>query len=66
MFCNYAKEFLSQHNVPFEEKNVSNDESAFKELTEDLGIMTTPVIKVGDEVLVGFNQKRLRELLNLN
>lgn len=52
--------------VPFIEKNITNDEAAFKELTEDLGLMSTPIIQVGDETLVGFNQKRLRELLGLN
>lgn len=51
--------------MPFVEKNITKDEAAFKELTEDLGLMTTPVIQVKDETLVGFNQKRLRELLGL-
>ncbi len=38
------------------------DEQAMEELSE-LGYMTTPVIKVGDEVVIGFNRKRLEELL---
>ncbi|MFQ6115427.1 MAG: glutaredoxin family protein [bacterium] len=65
MFCNYAKEFLSENQVPFVEKNITKDEAAFRELTEDLELMTTPVIQVEDETLVGFNQKRLLELLGL-
>ena len=65
LFCNYAKEFLSENNVPFIEKNITEDEAAFKELTEDLDIMTTPVFRINDETLVGFNQKKLRKLLGL-
>ena len=42
------------------------DEAAFKELTEDFGLMTTPVIQVDEVMVVGFNQGKLRELLGLN
>jgi arsenate reductase-like glutaredoxin family protein len=52
--------------MPFIEKNITEDEAAFKELTEDLALMSTPVIQVNDKTLVGFNQKKLRELLGLN
>lgn len=38
---------------------------SFKELTEDLGFVSTPVIKIDDASLVGFNQGKLRKLLNL-
>ena len=55
----------SCERVPFIEKDILKDEAAFKELTEDLGFMSTPVIKIDDESLVGFNQGKLRELLNL-
>jgi len=41
---------------------VSTDEKALAEL-ENLGYSTTPVILIGDEVVVGFDQKRLEDLL---
>lgn len=62
MFCNRTKEFLSQKGVPFTELDVSTDEKALAEL-ERLGYRTTPVILIDGEVVVGFNQKRLEELL---
>jgi len=62
MFCNRAKEFLSQKGVPFTEWDVSSDEKALSEL-ERLGYRTTPVIVIDGEVVVGFDQKRLEELL---
>ncbi len=58
-------ERVSSKNVPFIEKDISKDEAAFKELTEDLGFVSTPVIKIDDASLVGFNQGKLRKLLNL-
>jgi glutaredoxin len=62
MFCNRAKQFLSQKGVPFTEWDVSSDEEALSEL-ERLGYRTTPVIVIDGEVVVGFDQKRLEELL---
>jgi len=57
-----VKEFLSQNGVGFIERDVQKDEHAMDELSE-LGYMTTPVITVDGEVVVGFNRKRLEELL---
>jgi glutaredoxin len=59
-----VKEFLSHHNVPYTDRDISVDEQALEEL-EKLGFMTTPVVTVDGEIVVGFNQKRLKELLNV-
>ena len=58
------KEFLSHHNVPYTDRDISVDDQALEEL-EKLGFMTTPVVTVDGEIVVGFNQKRLKELLNV-
>jgi glutaredoxin len=57
-----VKEFLSQRNIPFRERNVAADRSALAEL-EKFGIMTTPVTVVNDQVVVGFDREKLQELL---
>ena len=46
----------------FEEKDITKDPSALAEL-EKLGAMTSPVIVIDGETVIGFNQKRLEELL---
>jgi glutaredoxin 3 len=63
MFCGKAKEFLSQKGVAFTEKDITTDPSAVEEL-ERLGAMTTPVIVINGEVVIGFNRARLEELLS--
>jgi len=40
------------------------DAAAMQEL-EELGVMTTPVVRVGEEVVVGFNRARLATLLGI-
>ena len=56
------KEFLSHKGVSYLERDVATDQQAMVELAK-LGYMTTPVTLIDDEVVVGFNRKRLEELL---
>ncbi len=58
------EEFLTQHGIPFQARNVAEDPAAMEEL-ERLGVASTPVTVIGGEVVVGFNKKRLAALLGL-
>lgn len=60
------KEFLSAHGVSFTNKNVAEDAVALEELRHLTGLPATPVIVVGEEVVVGFDRGRLQRLLRLN
>jgi glutaredoxin len=57
-----VKEFLSQKGVSFEERDVAQDEAALSAL-EQLGVMTTPVTLIDDEMVIGFDRQRLSALL---
>ena len=41
---------------------MAQDETALSEL-EQLGVMTTPVTLIGDEMVIGFDRERLNTLL---
>ncbi len=62
MFCSKVKEFLSQKGVNFTERDVSKDENAVNELKK-MGVMTTPVTTIDGEMVVGFDQQKLEQLL---
>lgn len=49
--------------VEFEERDISRDESAVEEL-KSYGSHSTPTVVVGEHVLVGFNPKRLDQILS--
>jgi glutaredoxin 3 len=51
--------------VPFEAKNIAEDEAARAELVARTGRMAVPVIVVDDDVMVGFDRGRLQRLLRL-
>lgn len=63
--CNAVKEFLTQNNIDFIEKDIRLDPVALKELIE-LGAMATPATKIGDKVIMGFDVKRLSDALGLS
>ncbi|MFA9423572.1 MAG: glutaredoxin family protein [Sedimentibacter sp.] len=60
--CTAAKEYLKEKGYEYEEKNVSTDPAAKKELIS-LGYMGVPVIMIDEDVVVGFNRNKLEELL---
>ena len=62
--CHQAKEFLTNNNVSFVERSLATDPTARDELIE-LGFRAVPVIRVGEETMLGFSPVRLRRLLGL-
>lgn len=62
-FCHAAKDFFTANNVAFTDYNVGTDLEKRKEMIEKSGQMGVPVIAVGKDLLVGFDEPKLRELL---
>jgi glutaredoxin len=62
MFCKKVKEYLSQKDIAFTERDISKDDEAMKEL-QKMGVMTTPVTTIDGEIVIGFDQKKLEQLL---
>jgi glutaredoxin 3 len=62
MFCDQAKEYLSQKGIQFQEKDIAQDPSALTDLKK-LGYMTTPVIVVDGLVIVGFDADKIDQAL---
>ncbi len=69
-FCNMVKDFLNEHNVPFEGVDVTKDHDAAKEMIEKSGQMGVPVTIVSDDkdsetIIVGFDKNKLKEILEI-
>jgi glutaredoxin len=60
-----VKEFLSHHNVSYEELDVSTDTAARDKMVFTYEAMSTPTIVYGDKVLRGFSEETARELEKL-
>lgn len=60
-----AKKFLVENNIEFEDKDVSSNENAKHEMIEISGSLSVPVIVIDGEVIVGWNQPKLKKALGL-
>ncbi len=60
------KEFLSDHEIAFTDRNVAEDPAALEALRSTTGEQATPVVVIGDDVVVGFDRGRLQRLLHLS
>ncbi len=58
-----AKDFFKEHGIKYTEYNVGTDAVRRKEMVEKSGQLGVPVILVDDEVIVGFDENRLNQLL---
>ena len=64
-FCQMSKEFFKEHNVAYTEFNVAADMEKRQEMIDKSGQMGVPVIYIGDEMIIGFDKKRIEEALGL-
>lgn len=69
-FCHLAKDFFNDNNVEFTDYDVATDVEKRNEMLTKSGQMGVPVIVVKteageEELIVGFDEDRLRSLLSI-
>lgn len=64
-FCHAAKEFFDANDVEYEEYDVAANAEKRQEMIDLTGQMGVPVIKINDDVVIGFDEPKLKELLSL-
>ena len=62
--CIHAKDFLKEHNFTYEEHDASTPQVR-EELVEKTGQLGVPVIYINDEMILGYDETKLRELLSI-
>lgn len=62
-FCHAAKDFFAANNVAFTEHDVAADAEKRQEMIEMTNQMGVPVIRIGDDVVIGFDEGKIKELL---
>lgn len=64
-WCNRAKTYLRSRGVVFKEVDVSRDPRAANDLVRRTGQIGVPVIEIDGRPIVGFDQRRVEQLLGL-
>ncbi len=63
VWCHRLMDFLKKNKVPFEARDV--EKGYAEEAMKKSGQMGIPVTVIDDEVVIGFDEKRLKELLRI-
>jgi glutaredoxin-like YruB-family protein len=64
-YCFTLKEFLKEHNIEFEDIDVSKNGKALEEMIKKSGQMGVPVVEIDGQIVVGFDKEKICKILNI-
>lgn len=65
-WCKKTKEFLDENKIKYENKFVEDDHKAAEEMIKKSGQQGVPVTEIDGEIVVGFDEEKLKKLLKIN
>jgi len=65
VYCKMTKDFFQKNNVQYTEHNVAADAAKRDEMIDKSSQMGVPVIDIDGEIIIGFDQKKLSQLLDI-
>ena len=63
-YCTMAKDYLSEKDIPFQSIDVAADPEKAREMIQKSGQRGVPVIDIDGNIIVGFDRKRIDELIS--
>jgi glutaredoxin 3 len=64
-FCHMAKDWFNEVGIKYVDYDVASDIEKRKEMVEMSGGLSVPVIKIENDIIIGFNQDKIKELLKM-
>lgn len=64
-WCKRAKQFLDANKVAYKDLNVASDVAARKEMVKKSGQLGVPVLDVDGQIVIGYDEPRLKEMLKI-
>lgn len=64
-WCNTLKNYLKQHGIRYTDINVATDERAAEEMVRRSGQRGVPQTDIEGQMIVGFDKKRINDLLGI-
>lgn len=65
-WCKKAKQLLDNNKVSYKDLNVASDVAARKEMVKKSGQLGVPVLDIDGQIVIGYDETKLKELLKLN
>lgn len=65
VYCKKAKDLFAKNNIKFEEYDVLKDVKRREMMIDKTGQMGVPVIEIDGQFVVGFDERKLKQLLDI-
>lgn len=65
-YCKTAKQYFETHQVDYVEYDISRDIQKAQHMVEKSGQTGVPVIEVDNEIIVGFDKRRIASALGID
>lgn len=65
IYCRMAKDWFRTNNIQYAEYDLSVDAVKRDEVIKKTGQMAVPVIEIEGEFIIGFDKKRISEILGI-
>lgn len=65
IYCKMVKDFFAKNKIQYEDINVAENAAARDEMIKRSNQMGVPVIDIDGQMVVGFDQRRIEELLKI-
>ena len=64
-YCYILKNYLKEKGFEFEEIDISKETAKREELIKKTGLATLPVVEINGQLIVGFDKKKIDEILKI-
>lgn len=65
-YCVKVKNFLKSNDVDFVDIDVGSDHQKAQEMVQKSGQMGVPVVEIDGQIIVGFDQQRIKSALGIS
>lgn len=62
-WCRKTREYLQSKGISYEDYNVAEQGDKLQEMVDLSGQRGVPVLKIGDEVIVGYSEPKINQAL---
>ena len=64
-WCKKVKEFLKANKIKFKDIDVGSDQKAAQEMIKKSGQQGVPVLDINGEIIVGFDEEKIKKALKI-
>lgn len=65
-YCNEAKSFLDENGIEYQDIDVNENPDEYEYMKGLTGQQRVPVFDISGEIIVGYNKKKLKEVLGID